>query len=166
MDFMIALDKDNHTLVNGGRTARSNIIYIPAGSTALLSLYNMMTIVKLTGDETKVLETKSCLTIKKLSFGRTGDIKQLVESICDNDKTHQALADRLLADRRVFAEPIYQGCCEWTLDPANNMALIPIPGFYILELDDLDQLDTAYVEYAVLPATQAIAIPDGFKLGK
>ena len=45
------------------------------------------------------------------------------------------------------------------------MALIPVPGFYVLETDDVDQLSTAYVEYAVIDANQASVIPDGFKLG-
>lgn len=38
MDFNIALDKDNHALINGGTTAQSNIIYIPPGKVALMSL--------------------------------------------------------------------------------------------------------------------------------
>ena len=167
MDFNIALDKDNHTLISGGTTAQSNIIYIPPGKVALLSLYNMMTIVNMKDENgKKVLENKSCLAIKKLSFGRTPDVsKDLVEDLCSNNRSHQALADELLADRRVFSEPVYQNCCEWSLNPANNMALIPVPGFYVLETDDVDQLSTAYVEYAVIDANQASAIPDGFKLG-
>ena len=109
MDFNIALDKDNHTLINGGATAQSNIIYIPPGKVALLSLYNMMTIVSMKDENgKKVLENKSCLTIKKLSFGRTPDVsKDLVEDLCSNNRSHQALADELLADRRVFSEPVY-----------------------------------------------------------
>lgn len=167
MDFFIALDKDNHTLTNDGKTAQSNIIYIPAGKVALLSLYNMMNIVTMEdGEKGKFLQTKSCLTVKKLSFGRTSDVnKDLVDDICTNYKTHLTLANQLLADRRVFAEPVYQGCCAWSINPANNMALIPVPGFYVLETDDVDQLSTAYVEYAVIDGSQATAIPDAFKLG-
>ena len=167
MDFFVALDKDNHTLVNGGKTAQSTIIYIPPGKVALLSLYNMMNIVTLEGGEGgKFLQSKSCLSIKKLSFGRTGDVnKDLIDDLCSNNKTHLMLANKLLADRRVFAEPVYQDCCEWNINPANNMALIPVPGFYVLETDDVDQLSTAYVEYAVIDASQATAIPDAFKLG-
>lgn len=167
MDFLVALDKDNHTLINNGATAQSNIIYIPPGKVALLSLYNMMTIISMKDDNgKKVLENKSCLTIKKLSFGRTPDVnKEMIDDMCSNSKTHQALANKLLADRRVFSEPVYQNCCEWSINPANNMALIPVPGFYVLETDDVDQLSTAYVEYAVIDADKASAIPDGFKLG-
>lgn len=164
MDFYIALDKDNHKLVNDGKTAQSNIIYIPKGHTALVSLYNMTTIVKLEDENgEKVLVNKSCLTIKKLSFGRTGNISVIYE--CDTHVNLVAEAQKSLADRRVFSEPVLQDCCVWSINPGNNMALIPTPGFYVLETDDLDQLNTAYVEYAVLTADEAKAIPNGFKLG-
>lgn len=164
MDFYTALDKDNHKLVNDGKTAQSNIIYIPKGHTALISLYNMTNIVKLEDENgEKVLTNKSCLTIKKLSFGRTGNVSAIYE--CDTHVNLVAEAQKLLADRRVFAEPVLQDCCPWTINPGNNMALIPTPGFYVPETDDLDQLNTAYVEYAVLTADEAKAIPNGFKLG-
>lgn len=167
MDFFTALDKDNHTLVNSGTTAQSNIIYIPPGKVALLSLFNMMNVITLEdGKDGKVISNKSCLTIKKLSFGRTGDVnKDLIDDLCSNNKSHAALATQLLAERRVFSEPVYQNCCAWSINPANNMAMIPVPGFYVLETDDVDQLATAYVEYAVIDANQATAIPDSFKLG-
>lgn len=167
MDFNVALDKDNYRLINGGSTARSNIIYIPPGKVALLSLFNMMNIVKLKDDAgNKVLEAKSCLTIKKLSFGRTSDVnRELVADMCKGTPSHKALADQLLADRRVFIEPVYQSCCEWSINPADNYALLPVPGFYVLETDDVDQLSTAYVEYAVIDADKTSAIPDSFKLG-
>lgn len=164
MDFYIALDKDNHKLVNDGKTAQSNIIYIPKGHTALVSLYNMTTIVKLEDENgEKVLTNKSCLTIKKLSFGRTGNIPDLYE--CDTHVNLVAEAQKLLAERRVFAEPVLQDCCAWSINPGNNMALIPTPGFYVIETDDIDQLNNAYVEYAVLTVDEAKAIPHGFKLG-
>ena len=164
MDFYTALDKDNHKLVNDGKTAQSNIIYIPKGHTALISLYNMTNIVKLEDENgEKVLTNKSRLTIKKLSFGRTGNVSAIYE--CDTHVNLVAEAQKLLADRRVFAEPVFQDCCPWTINPGNNIALIPTPGFYVLETDDLDQLNTAYVEYAVLTADEAKAIPNGFKLG-
>ena len=164
MDFYTALDKDNYKLVNDGKTAQSNIIYIPKGHTALISLYNMTTIVKLEDENgEKVLTNKSCLTIKKLSFGRTGNVEAIYE--CDTHVNLTAVAQKLLADRRVFAEPVIQDCCAWSVNPGNNMALIPTPGFYVLETDDLDQLNTAYVEYAVLTVDEAKAIPHDFRLG-
>lgn len=164
MDFFTALDKDNHKLVNDGKTAQSNIIYIPKGHTALISLYNMTNIVRLEEENgEKVLTNKSCLTIKKLSFGRTGNMSAIYE--CDTHVNLVAEAQKLLADRRVFTEPVIQDCCAWSVNPGNNMALIPTPGFYVLETDDIDQLNTAYVEYAVLTADEAKAIPNGFKLG-
>ena len=164
MDFYIALDKDNHKLVNDGKTAQSNIIYIPKGHTALVSLYNMTTIVKLEEENgEKVLTNKSCLTIKKLSFGRTGNISALYE--CDKHFNLVAKAQKLLDERRVFAEPVVQDCCAWSINPCNNMALIPTPGLYILETDDIDQLNNAYVEYAILTVDEAKAIPYDFRLG-
>lgn len=164
MDFYTALDKDNHKLVNDGKTAQSNIIYIPKGHTALVSLYNMTTVVKLEDENgEKALINKSCLTIKKLSFGRLGNISARYE--CDTHINLLAKAQQLLADRRVFAEPVIQDCCVWSINPGNNMALIPTPGFYILETDDIDQLNNAYVEYAILTVDEAKAIPYDFRLG-
>ena len=164
MDFYIALDKDNHKLVNDGKTAQSNIIYIPKGHTALVSLYNMTTIVKLEEENgEKVLTNKSCLTIKKLSFGRTGNISALYE--CDKHFNLVAKAQKLLDERRVFSYLVVQDCCAWSINPGNNMALIPTPGLYILETDDIDQLNNAYVEYAILTVDEAKAIPYDFRLG-
>ena len=162
MDYTIALDKNNYVFVNDGATVQSNVIYIPVGQTALVSLFNMTSVAKLEGN---TLASDTCLTVKKLSFGRTGDIMEKVVDMCRDSISLTALHTQLLTARRVFSEPVYQGCCEWSIDPANNFALIPVPGFYVLETQAVDQLDTMYVEYALIPANQATAIPDGFKLG-
>lgn len=160
MDFFVALDKKNHKLVNDGRTIQSNVIYIPVGQVALLSLYNMMNVVYLDCD---VLVNRSCLTIKKLSFSRTGDIPP--PDTCGEIVDIASEMTKILRSRTIRSEPVYQDCCEWTISPANNFALIPTPGFYVLETDDIDQLQDMYVEYAVFDASKAIAIPTAFKLG-
>lgn len=160
MDFSIALDKDNHHFVSDGKKVQSRVIHIPVGYVALISLYNMLNIARLKGGG---IVNESCLTVKKLSFSRTPNI--FVENLCDKTINLAAEADKLLQNRTVLSEPVYQACCEWVIDPANNFALIPVPGFYVLETSELDQLDAMYIEYAVFPATQATAIPDGFKLG-
>lgn len=160
MNFYIALDKDNHKLVNGGATIQSHIIYIPPGNVALLSLYNMIRIARL---EDKSVVDKSCLTVKKLSFSHTGDID--VPYMCDKTINLVEEAEKLLRNRTVLAEPVYQCGCPWTINPCSNFSLIPTPGFYVLETDELDQLSEMYVEYAVLPASAVSAIPDDFKLG-
>lgn len=166
MDFYVALDKDNHKLIDSGTTIQSNIIYIPLGYVGLLSLYNMANIVSLQEDGTdkKTLVNNSCLTLKKMSFGEV-DEKQ-IEVICGKHINLSDEYNRLLSSRRVFTEPVVQDGCYWTINPCNNYVSIPIPGFYVLETKAVDQLDTMYVEYATMPATHAIAIPDGFKLGR
>lgn len=164
MDFEIVFDKNVHTLSEDGTVAKSDIIYIPPGFTALLSLYNMTTIISLAENGSKKeLITKSCLTLKKLSFGKINE-KEIDVKCGERVNVNDELI-KLLKQRRVYSEPVYQDCCEWVINPANNYILIPVPGFYELETEDLDQLDTAYVEYALLTAEQSIAIPNGFKLG-
>lgn len=160
MDFFIALDKNNHKIVNQGKTLQSHIIYIPPGMVALLSLYNMVNLITI--DENDLVQ-RSCLTVKKLSFSRTGDIE--VADLCDKHKNIVEEMNKLLRNRVVRSEPVYQDCKPWVINPCHNFALLPTPGFYVLETDDLDQLQDMYVEYSVLTAEQAIAIPDSFKLG-
>lgn len=164
MDFRIALDKANHILVDNGTTIQSRIIYIQPGNVGLLSLYNMTIQYALDkAGDTSAVVSKSCLTLKKMSFG---EVKEKdIEIICGQHINIKDEYEKLLKNRRVFSEPVYQCGSVWAINPCNNYVLIPIPGFYVLETKELDQLDTMYVEYATLPATQAIAIPDGFKLG-
>lgn len=162
MDFRIAVDKDNYKLINDGKTIQSHIIYIPPGHVALLSLFNMVNTAKLDGTQ---IVSKSCLTVKKLSFSRTGDISDGNLDLCDKTTNIVREAEKLLKSRTIKSEPVYQGCCPWFVDPSHNFSLIPTPGFYVLETDEIDQLETMYVEYAILTAEQALAIPNGFKLG-
>lgn len=166
MDFYVALDKDNCKLIDGGTTIQSNIIYIPLGYVGLLSLYNMVNVISLQEGEAnqKSLVNNSCLTLKKISFGKVDDVQ--LEDICGKPISINDEYARLLSSRRVFTEPVIQDGRYWTINPCNNYVSIPIPGFYILESKAVDQLDTMHVEYATMPATHAIAIPDGFKLGK
>lgn len=160
MDWIIALDKEHHTLIEGGTKAESDIIYVPVGKVALLSLYNMTASVDFNGDS---ISMDDCVELNKLSFGATPEI--VAELLCGETFNLQKELRKALAARRVFKEPITQCGQYWTIHPCNNFVLIPTPGFYTLTLHDVDQLDVAYIEYALVNVSDAAAIPDEFKLG-
>lgn len=166
MDFSILFDKEHQTLSANGISAFSDILYIPPGKTALLSLYNMVNELNLVKDPKTgkfSLVSDDCVVVHKLSLGETKDIARKLECGERVDLTGELKA--LLYNRRLFHEPIYQCGCSWTLNPCNNFALIPTPGFYMLEFFDVNQFDTAYVEYALLSVADSLAIPNDFKLG-
>ena len=160
MDWTIALDKDNYTLTNSGTTADSNIIYIPPGKTALLSLYNMTLSAEL---QNGVLTSNDCATIIKLSFGKTPEITAKMD--CTNMVNLTRELNYALTKRKVLSEPVEQCCKSWTLNSCNNYALIPVAGFYRVRLHDVDQLDEVYIEYTLLDVQDTVSIPDAFKLG-
>lgn len=166
MDYTILFDKDHRKASDTGTSAYSDILYIPPGKTALLSLYNMYDETKMTKDEATgkmSLQSNSCVVIHKLSLGQTGDVGRKIQ--CGERVDVQAELRKLLHNRRVFHEPVYQCGNSWAINPCNNFALIPTPGFYMLEIMDVNQLDTAYVEYALLNVADSVVIPDEFKLG-
>lgn len=169
MDYTIIFDKDHQKVSENGTSMYSDVLYIPPGKTALLSLYNMVDETKLVTDPTtgkKSLSSGSCVTVHKLSLGQTGDITDVVKQVeCGRVYDVQNELRKLLYNRRLFHEPVYQCGSTWTLNPCNNFALIPTPGFYMLELTDVAQFDTAYVEYALLDVSDSVVIPDDFKLG-
>lgn len=166
MDYTILFDKDHKTLASNGKSAFSDILYIPPGKTALLSLYNMINELHLVEDEKTgklSLQSDDCAVIHKLSLGKTGDITRKLKCGERVDVTDELKG--LLYNRRLFHEPVYQCGCSWTLNPCNNFALIPTPGFYMLEFFDANQFDTAYVEYTLLSVADSSTIPDNFKMG-
>lgn len=166
MDFTILFDQTHHTLANHGKTARSDILYIPRGHTALLSLYNMTNDLHLVKDDKTgqiSLRSENCAVVHKLSLGKTGDIARKLK--CGERLDIKSELDSLLYNRRVFHEPVYQNGCSWVLNPCDNFALIPTPGFYIVELFDVNQFDVAYIEYVILSVADSMVIPEAFKLG-
>jgi len=165
MDYTILFDKDRRILAEHGTRAFSEVLYIPQGKVALLSLYNMYHEVQLAKDDKgkTVLLANDCATVHKLSLGKTGDIARKLE--CGERVDVQTELQQLLANRRLFHEPVYQCGCSWAINPCDNFALIPTPGFYMLEFFNPNQFDTAYVEYALLSVADSLAIPDDFKLG-
>lgn len=166
MDTTILFDREHRKLANHGTSAYSDILYIPPGNTALLSMYNMVRNVDLVKDELTgkmVLKSDDCAVVHKLSLGNTGDIARKLS--CGERVDIQGELRSLLYNRDICHEPVYQCGCSWTLNPCNNFALIPTPGFYMLEFSDVNQFDTAYVEYTLLSVADSMAIPDDFKLG-
>lgn len=160
MDWIIALDKEHHTLIEGGTKAESNIIHIPVGKVALLSMYNMLATIDYDG---VTLETDDCAEIQKLSFGATPELAPQVE--CGNNRNLNAEMLKAIQSRRMFKESVTQCSQCWTIHPCNNFVMIPTPGFYSIILYDVDQIDTAYIEYVLIDVADAAAIPDDFKLG-
>lgn len=165
MDSFIAFDKEHRYISGNGRSAFSDIIYIPPGYTALLSLYNMRNIVNIAKDDAGefVLENKACAVIHKVSFEQGKDIHK--ELACGNRVNINDLIQDMLKKRRVFHEEVTQCGHSWSINPCNNFVLIPTPGFYRIEFFDINQLDTAYVEYFILSVADSATIPDDFKLG-
>lgn len=166
MDFTILYDKTHSVVSPSGKQVYSDILYIPVGKAALLSLYNMTASLDLVTDPDTgrmVLQSDDCIIVHKLSFGQTGDLARRLS--CGERIDVQRELTGLLHSRRVFHEPVYQCGGAWAINPCNNYALIPVPGFYMLELFDLDQAATAYIEYALIGLEAAAVIPDDFKMG-
>lgn len=166
MDYEVLFDSEHYTLADNGKSAFSDILYIPPGKTALLSLFNMTSELTLKTDDTTgklTLQSDDCATVHKLSLGKTGDIVRKIE--CGERVNVISELKNLLHNRRLFHEPVYQCGCSWSINPCNNFILVPTPGFYVLEFFDVNQFDTAYVEYALLSVSDSLAIPNDFKLG-
>lgn len=166
MDYTILFDHTHRTIASNGKSAYSDILYIPAGKTALLSLFNMTSGLDLVKDEVTgklSLQSDDCAVVHKLSLGQTGDISRRLD--CGERADIAGELRGLLLNRRLFHEPVYQCGSAWTLNPCNNFALIPTAGFYMLEFFDVNQFDTAYVEYTILSVADSLAIPDSFKMG-
>lgn len=166
MDYTILYDKDHRIITNHGKSAYSDILHIPPGYTALLSLYNMINefhLVKDSNTGKTSLQSDDCAIVHKLSFGKTGDIG--IDFKCGERIDITGKINELLYNRRIFHEPVYQNGCKWSLNPCDNYALIPTPGFYMLEFFSDEQFDTAYVEYTILSVADSMAIPNTFKLG-
>lgn len=179
MDWTIALNKDNNTLTPDGTRANSKPIYIPPGKVALISMFNMVTTYTLvdingnpvpavnpdgTYNQQATLYSDDCAIILKLSVGPIE--RDLLKDICACDTPNLgSLTQRMMDSRVITSEPVFQSTKEWGLTPCNNFALIPTPGLYMIQLLDPDQLDVAFIEYALLDVQDAAIIPDAFKLG-
>ena len=166
MDFTILFDKNNRKLENNGRVAFSNVLYVPPGKAALLSMYNMTGNQELVTDPATGKQSivyRDCVVVHKISYGRVEPF--MAEAKCNSMVDMIGEVQKLIAKRRVFFEPVVQKGCSWTLDACNNFALLPVPGFFMLEFTDPNQFDTAYVEYALLNTQDTVTIPDAFKIG-
>lgn len=168
MDWTILYDKDHKIIAPDGKSAFSDILYIPVGKTALLSMYNMINEAYIVKDPATgkpiSMDLHPCVVVHKLSFGGTGDVARKIE--CGERVNILGELKTLLLERRVFHEPVFQCGEMWILSPCDNFALLPTPGFYMLEMQDPHQFDTAYIEYALLTVAESMAIPDDFKMGE
>lgn len=166
MDFTILFDRDHRKLEDLGTVAYSDVLYVPPGKAALLSMYNVVAGQELVEDPVtgkKTVINKDCMFIHKISYGRVPPA--VFDKKCNELPDVNGEIQKLLAKRRVFFQPVEQDGCSWSLDACNNYALLPVPGFFMLKLTDPNQFDTAYVEYALLDVQDTITIPDAFKLG-
>lgn len=166
MDYTVLFDKCHKILASNGLSAYSDVLYIPPGKTALLSLYNMTSGYDLVEDPNtgkKVIKSDDCAVVHKISLEQTPDIIKKFD--CGELVSITSELRNLLLNRRMFHEPVFQCGSSWNINPCNNFVLIPTPGFYMLEFFDVNQFDNAYVEYALLSVADSLAIPDDFKLG-
>lgn len=164
MDWTIVLDRNTHTLTQEGTRAESRMMYIPPGKVGLISMYNMTEEVNIYGEGADaVIDASGCARILKVSVARAGRLPELTS--CGQTLDLHREHERLLGDRQIRKEPMYQCGEEWNISPCNNIQLISIPGLYIIELFDVDQLEEAYIEFIAVDVETASIIPDSFKLG-
>lgn len=164
MDWTTVLDRDHHVITQEGTRAESRMMHVPPGKVGLLSMYNMIELISLIGTGADaVLQSSGCARLLKVSIARSGDLPKRVS--CGSDIDLQREHEKLLENRDILKEPVYQCGQEWVISPCNNMMLIPVPGLYIIELFAVEQLDDAYIEFITLDVADAAIIPDGFKLG-
>lgn len=164
MDWTIVLDRKTHTLTQEGTRAESRMMYIPPGKVGLISMYNMTEEVSIFGEGINaVIDTSGCARILKVSVAKSGRLPEL--SDCGKTIDLYREHEKLLEARAITKEPMYQCGQEWNISPCNNMQLIAIPGLYIIELFDVDQLEEAYIEFIAIDVATASIIPDSFKLG-
>lgn len=164
MDWTIVLDRKTHTLTQEGTRAESRMMYIPPGQVGIISMYNMVEEAVIEGEGADaVIMTKGCARILKVSVARSKNLPELANcgQVIALDREHE----KLLAERKITKEPMFQCGQEWNISPCNNMQVITIPGLYIIELFDTDQLDEAYIEFIAVDVATASIIPDSFKLG-
>lgn len=164
MDWTIVLDRNTHTLTQEGTRAESRMMYIPPGQVGIISMYNMAEEAIIVGEgQDAAIEMTGCARILKVSVARSGQLPELSDCgrVIDLRREHA----KLLEDREITKEPMYQCGHEWNITPCSNMQIITIPGLYIIELFDTDQLEEAYIEFIAVDVATASIIPDSFKLG-
>nr|DAD83165.1 MAG TPA: hypothetical protein [Podoviridae sp. ctlpi2] len=166
MNKVILFDRSHRHLEENGTVAFSDILYVPPGRTALLSLYDMRAIGYLNTDPQtgkKTVDIPACVMVHKLTLAPTGDLLRRLN--CGDYFNVQAELQRLLMERGVRREPVFMCGEPWQISPCNNMAVIALPGFYMLAVCDAAQFDTTYIESTLLTAEESAVIPDYFKLG-
>lgn len=148
-----------------GKSAYSDILYVPVGKVALLTLYGFVARSEIVVDDdgVKHLVSNSCADVHKLNLSRVEE--KFRDLMCGEFIDVRKKLGQLLLEREVKHEVVYQCGSSWSLNPCNNYALISVPGYYMLEFYDVSQLDDASVEYSLLDVADAVAIPDVFKFG-
>ena len=164
MDWTIVLDHKIHTVTQEGTRAESRLMYIPPGKVGIISMYNMSQEITVTGTgASAMVEVSGCARILKVSVAKSGKLAELVS--CGEHVDLRREHERLMAERVIKKEPMFQCGQEWNISPCDNMQVISIPGLYIIELFSVDQLQDAYIEFIAVDVTAASIIPDSFKLG-
>ena len=51
------------------------------------------------------------------------------------------------------------------MDGCNNYKVLTVPGFYMFAQDDMEQLESAYMEVAIMPVEDMVLTPDAIKFG-
>ena len=123
MDWTIVLDRKTHTLTQEGTRAESRMMYIPPGQVGIISMYNMVEEAVIEGvGADAVIVTKGCARILKVSVARSKNLPELLScgQVIALDREHE----KLLAERKITKEPMFQCGQEWNISPCNNMQVI------------------------------------------
>lgn len=164
----IIFDTQHRRISASGKSFYSDIFYIPTGQAALLSLFNMVIEYYLQRNEkgSQEIQNRSCVTVHKVSLFDGNDKTKIEFTGCGNEVVDfQKFIQQQIRQQTLRHEPVFQCGAAWQIDPCNNFALLPIHGFYMLELHDLNQADVALITYSLLDAASSSIIPDNFKLG-
>lgn len=162
MKSIVALDADTHILQDEGTKAVSRVIYVRPGESALLSLHGMQSVPKISDDK-KNLVFGGCISIKRVHMGEA-EMKE-IERECGANQSYSNIADNLIRRRVVRPYDIYKCGETWSISPCDNLKLIDVPGFYVAELTELDQLEELVLEYSILNHNQALSIQADIRLG-
>lgn len=165
--YRIIFDKKTAAVEESGKRAYSSIFYVPPGKAAVISLYNAQSRLELEKDpndpnKSKLTE-KGCFVLHKLSFGETSEVTRRLQ--CHELISLRDIYALQRATQRIFHEPVITCKEQWTMDGCNNYKVLTVPGFYMFSQDDMEQLESAYMEVAVMPVEDMVLTPDAIKFG-
>lgn len=147
------IDTDNNTQF-------SEIIYIPRGHFAEISVFNM---VHQASIKDGVLVSEDCLIVHKVHFDNEKEI--IADCGCNSYVNLQRLVEEALRERRMWHEVVCTNGEAWVIGACDNIKIIPISGFFMLSMPNPDQLKSSLIKVDVRPDSEGAMIPESLKLG-